>query len=254
MTSLHLIQVPLDLRPLHEWAAIRGLPSRGGLDEGLALHHLLSETFGKGVLQPFRLMIARGARKGSLYAYASNDAATLREAAAHIAAPEIAAVLDLERLCSTPRPPIAWSAGQRLGFDLRLRPVVRLARALDAAQGSFGKGAEVDAFVVEAIRHHPQTREGMKEAARPREAVYLDWLTDRLGGAAELDRGATRLARFQRTRVHRGGKTREGPDAIFHGTLTITDPAAFADRLARGVGRHRAYGYGMLLLRPPRRC
>ena len=37
------------------------------------------------------------------------------------------------------------------------------------------------------------------------------------------------------------------------GILTITDPIAFAELLKRGVGRHRAYGYGMLLLRPPAR-
>ena len=36
------------------------------------------------------------------------------------------------------------------------------------------------------------------------------------------------------------------------GILTVTDSAAFAALLARGVGRHRAYGYGMLLLRPAR--
>ena len=43
----------------------------------------------------------------------------------------------------------------------------------------------------------------------------------------------------------------EGPDATVHGTMTVTDPTAFARLLAHGVGRHRAYGYGMLLLRPP---
>ena len=37
------------------------------------------------------------------------------------------------------------------------------------------------------------------------------------------------------------------------GNLTITEPEKFACLLARGVGRHRAYGYGMLLLRPLRR-
>ena len=35
------------------------------------------------------------------------------------------------------------------------------------------------------------------------------------------------------------------------GALTITDGEKFAQLLARGIGRHRAYGYGMLLLRPP---
>jgi len=34
--------------------------------------------------------------------------------------------------------------------------------------------------------------------------------------------------------------------------LTVTDGEAFARLLAKGVGRHTAYGYGMLLLRPAR--
>ena len=42
----------------------------------------------------------------------------------------------------------------------------------------------------------------------------------------------------------------EGPDAVMRGVLTITDPDAFSSLLASGIGRHRAYGYGMLLLRP----
>jgi CRISPR system Cascade subunit CasE len=41
------------------------------------------------------------------------------------------------------------------------------------------------------------------------------------------------------------------PDATFRGTLRVDDPARFAAAaLARGVGRHRAFGFGMLLLRP----
>jgi CRISPR system Cascade subunit CasE len=34
------------------------------------------------------------------------------------------------------------------------------------------------------------------------------------------------------------------------GTIEILDSAAFVRLLARGVGRHAAFGYGMLLLRP----
>ena len=40
-------------------------------------------------------------------------------------------------------------------------------------------------------------------------------------------------------------------DEMSDGTLTIDNPAAFARLLARGVGRHTTYGYGMLMLRPP---
>ena len=40
------------------------------------------------------------------------------------------------------------------------------------------------------------------------------------------------------------------PDVTFRGTLQVTDPDRFHALLARGVGRHRAFGFGMLLLRP----
>jgi CRISPR system Cascade subunit CasE len=41
------------------------------------------------------------------------------------------------------------------------------------------------------------------------------------------------------------------PAVTFEGTLTVTDGEQFEALLARGVGRHRAFGFGMLLLRPP---
>ena len=91
----------------------------------------------------------------------------------------------------------------------------------------------------------------MVKENRTREAVYLDWLAERLAPAATLDRPASRLARFRRIRVARGDRGPEGPAATVHGTMTVTDPSAFARLLPHGVGRHRAYGYGMLLLRPP---
>ncbi|WP_272010920.1 type I-E CRISPR-associated protein Cas6/Cse3/CasE [Roseovarius sp. ZX-A-9] len=242
--TLHLVEIPLVLKRLHIWAAERALGRRGALDEGLALHHLLGEVFGPAVLQPFRLLVALRAEHGKLYAYAATDAEGLRATASVTAGPGEAEVLPLDRLRSIPRPEATWQDGQRLGFDLRVRPVVRLLRGIEGPDGSFAKGAEVDCFLPQAL--------GPGEP-RPREAVYLDWLDDRLGDAASIERDATRLASFRRSRVQRGKRRIEGPDAVFHGTLTVRDPAAFAQLLVRGVGRHRAYGYGMLLLRPPQR-
>ncbi|NDW46342.1 type I-E CRISPR-associated protein Cas6/Cse3/CasE [Ruegeria sp. PrR005] len=244
--TLHLVELPLSLRALHLWAGERKLGA--GFDEGVALHHLIGEVFGPATLQPFRLLVAPRARTGTLYAYAADDANELRKRALPGLTPAHAAVIDLERLRSLPRPSSAWSMGQRLGFDLRIRPVVRIASDLHGANNdgkpvSFRKGAEIDAFLATVLRDRENTREG----------AYLDWLAARLGPAANLDRTATRLASFQRSWIQRNGRRVEGPDAVVHGTLTITDPAAFAERLARGVGRHRSYGYGMLLLRPPQK-
>ncbi|MHC0053651.1 type I-E CRISPR-associated protein Cas6/Cse3/CasE [Actibacterium sp. D379-3] len=244
---LHLIELPLSLRALHLWAGGRGLASP--FDEGAALHHLLGESFGPAVLQPFRLMVAPRARSGTLYAYASHDADALRQQARATLTPDLAAVVDLGRLRSLPRPANSWTTGQRLGFDLRLRPVVRLASALagqddNGTEVSFRKGAEIDAFLATVLRGTQASRED----------VYLDWLAARLGAAVELDSAGTRMASFRRTHIQRDGRRLEGPDAVLHGTLTIADPTAFAALLARGIGRHRAYGYGMLLLRPPQRA
>ena len=70
------------------------------------------------------------------------------------------------------------------------------------------------------------------------------------------------MTAFKRTRmlnrpIGRDGRRRqsetEGPDAVFRGRLRIEDDAGFTELLARGIGRHRAFGFGMLLLAPPGR-
>lgn len=246
MSTLHLIEVPVDLRALHEWAERRGLTGRGGIDEGRALHHLLCESFGPRVLQPFRLMVAKGAARATVYAYSQQDAAALQAVAQIVATPDVASVLLATSLRSLPRPASAWCVGQRLGFDVKLRPVVRLSSDVKGTKGGFAKGAEIDVYLAAKLREGTDSRD--------REAVYLDWLAARLQAGAELERPTTRMARYQRTRISRNSQS-DGPEVIFHGTFNVREPDTFAGLLARGLGRHRAYGYGMLLLRPPaRRC
>lgn len=234
---LHLIHLPIPPRAFALWAKGRGFGLKNTQDDGAVLHILLSGLFGKGVLQPFRLFDP-GQGDWSLYAYADSDAAMLTDTARMVAPPDMLEAVMLDRLRTKPMPEAR--AGQRLGFDARLRPVRRL------TEGT--RVRERDAFVAEALRDHADNPEGMANAGRTREAVYCDWLAERLPGA-QLE--TARLARFQRHRVLREGRGIEGPDATMHGTLTVTDPEAFARDLAKGIGRHRAYGYGMLMLRPP---
>lgn len=234
--TLHLIHLPIPPRTFAQWARDRGFGPKGTQDDGATLHILLSALFGKGVLQPFRLF-APGRGTASLYAYASQSAPELLETARMVAPPEMLAAVDIDRLRAKPMP--LPRPGQRLGFDLRFRPVRRLTE---------GKRVrERDAFVSEACRNHPDDPQGMATAGRDRRAVYRDWLTERLPGA---DLETADLVRFERLRVLRNGRALEGPDATMHGTLRVTDADAFSDTLANGIGRHRAYGFGMLLLRP----
>ncbi len=257
--TLYMIHAPLDLRALNLWAVQRGLIGRGAFDEGAVLHRLLSALFGKGVVQPFRLFTPERARHASFYAYAPEDETALAETARSVGAPDELAVLSPDALQSKPMP-AAFPAGRRLGFDIRIRPVRRTCRTLadprNTTRPTVAAGAELDAFRLEALTRFPDgglpDGTGMIAAGRSREAVYADWLAERLRPGARLV--DAHLTAFRRSRAMRTGRPIEGPDATIHGTLEVTDPAAFGRLLAGGVGRHRAYGYGMLVLRPPGRA
>ncbi len=265
MSTLHLIRLPISLSALAQWAASRnygwttrrdrkGSERDAGFDEGCALHHLLVETFGNGVLHPFRMLVAAPGKQGHVYAYSRVDAATLLETAQACALPEVADVCDLTQLAAKSMPE-TWRSGRRLGFETRVRPVCRLMEPLPHSSGkAFAKGAEVDVFLNEALRRFPEAtsaEENMLKAGRSREAVYTDWLAKKFEGIATLA-PRVRLTRFVRSRAARTGRAPEGPDATLQGDLIVRDPLRFHESLAKGLGRHKAYGYGMLLLRPPR--
>ena len=253
--TTHLIHALINMRDFNRWAGERGLVQRGAFDEGYALHILLSAMFGKAVLQPFRLFASERRRSAALYAYADIDADVLRKTAEAVAPPDCAAVIDPQQIRSK-RMASAFEHARRLGFDIRLRPVRRLGRALTDPQSGrlLPKGQEVDAFRLEVMRRFPQGWADSGAAASKngvtRESVYTDWLIERLGDAASVEQ--CNLAAFRRNRAIRGTeRTLEGPDTTLHGTLAVSDPTVFARILRSGIGRHRAYGYGMLLLRPP---
>lgn len=252
--SLRLIRLPIRLGELAHWAADRGLMHAGGFDEGRALHHLLGETFGPAVLQPSRLLAAPRGGTANLYAYGTVEPGLLRETAHAIALPDALPALRIDRLEAKAMPG-AWRPGQRLGFDILTRPVVRLAKPVPAHADARGRpqperraGAETDAFLAHVLRGG--AADDPPDAVATREAVYLRWLADRLAPAARLEEG--RMTGFQHRRAARTSVS-EGPEATLQGTLEIADPEQFVELLTRGVGRHRAYGYGMLLLRAPGR-
>jgi CRISPR system Cascade subunit CasE len=255
--TLHLVRLSLKSRALAAFAVRHGV---GDDDDGYALHLALRQRYGTAGPQPFRLMEDRDG-KASFLAYTTDrdalaDAATLPAADPLLddllgAEPEFRAMPD------------TWRIGQRLNFDVRVRPVVRFgarAKAARAASASadlpenwWARAGEVDAWI--ASRTGPQA-----DQERTREQVYAAWLAGRLEDAAGIEE--LHLRQYRRVHTHRSthgkpGKGRrggvEGPEAVFTGTLAITDPDAFATLLARGIGRHAAFGYGMLLLSPPGR-
>lgn len=237
--TLQMIRAEVNVRDFQRWMGMKRLQ-----DPDHAMHCLLTECFGDLAPKPFRLVTPRGVEASVLYSYGLAGANALREAAAICADPLQSRIIPADSMDSKPMP-TEWQPNKRLGFDVRIRPIIRKAR------GCGCEGAELDAFQVKA-ETYPKG-----EMPHSREKVYAEWLScqlDRIGGAS-LDLERTELTSFQRTRTHRKRQSRrhsEGPDAVMRGVLTVNEPAAFNKLLARGVGRHRAYGYGMLLLRPAR--
>ena len=236
---LQMVRAEVNVRDFQRWMGTRRLQ-----DPDHAMHCLLTECFGDLAPRPFRLIVSRGGSIGCLYGYGDADADSLRDAAAVCADPLQCRILPAEGMDSKLMP-AEFPAGKRLGFEVRIRPIVRKAR------GSGREEAEQDVFLHEALQY-PE-KGGM---TRTREQVYAEWLSQRIEGkgSAALETDSVKLVSFQRTRAHRKlrGRHTEGPDAVMRGNLKVTDPRLFAAMLNQGIGRHRAYGYGMLLLRPAR--
>ena len=234
--ALQMIRAEISVRDFQRWMGMRRLQ-----DPDHAMHCLLVESFGNDLApKPFRVMTPRGGSRGVLYGYGTVEAEELREASAIYACPLQAAIIPPGRIESKTMP-TGWQSDRKLGFEVRVRPVVRPTR--NAASRA---GKEYDAFQMEADRYE---KGGMP---RSREQVYREWLARQFEARGGASLKSATLQSFQRTRAVRRRHTRhsEGPDALMRGSLVITDGDAFANLLAQGVGRHRAYGYGMLLLRP----
>ena len=236
---LQMIRAQINVRDFWRWMGEKRLR-----DPDHAMHCLLMECFGELAPKPFRTILPRDGSNGILYGYARSDANALRETAAMCADPLQNHVLPSDKLhCKSM--PTSWHVGRQLGFETRVRPVVRRSRNAEIRPEK-----ECDAFLWEALKH-PEG--GMN---RSREQVYTEWLSEQLNrrGGARLEPEHTKLVSFQRITAFRKAlptfRHTEGPDAVIRGVLTITDPESFADLLAKGIGRHKAYGYGMLLLRP----
>lgn len=258
--TIHLVQILPDVAQLARFGHSLGLPDA---DHGYLWHSALRQAFGASAPQPFRVWEPDPARCSTvqplrLLGYAAADAAALRAIAARAPA-VVAGVFPAEHIDAKALPP-AFSLGRCFRFSVRVCPIVRTA----SSDGS--RKRELDAFVHRALACPGQPKPD-------RAVVYRGWLADRLaaGGATLLEAALTRFALgalVRRSHASPTGRTLtlEGdakrlsamgkraaarrPDATLEGMLEVKDPQRFAELLVRGVGRHRAFGFGMLLLRP----
>lgn len=241
---LFLLRAPLRVERLMQLGKTRGM-ALSDADLDYAAHLAFGELFADAAPAVFA---AQGARRGvvEVLAYSHLDAPALAERAKTFAEALPWSTCDWDGFVGKPMPS-RWPVGQRLGFQVRLCPV---RRGKDEKRRVYEK----DAFLV-ACDH---AAEGVDVE---RVAVYLDWFDELVGRAGGFEVERRKLTSYRRIRVWRrtqkaGGSGRAGrrlerPDALFHGVLRVTDGEAFAEVLRRGIGRHRAFGFGMVLLKPP---
>ena len=139
---------------------------------------------------------------------------------------------------------IEVSAGDRLSFVLRANPVVAVPRPGEK------RGSRADAIM------HAKTKLPVAErknfTANDASKIAVQWLARRgpqLG--FELDTEATSADGYRQVRI----SSASGKPAIvyseieFTGALSVTDPDLLRHALYNGIGKARAYGCGLMLIR-----
>ncbi len=237
-----LIQLVLsDPLAFQRFARDERLPAHA-FDEGYAVHCLLGRLFGDDAPKPFAI---QWNRSGELLAYSTLDHQDLESRAKMFAPPEAWNLVDWSRFLSKPMP-AKWPEETRLTFTVKACPIVRGPSGHGKTAAARKSAPEVDAYLARVWR----TGEGVS-----RDEVYREWLEREMerDGAAHL-LGARvrsfRLGRFVRRDRSRSGRRLTRPEVRFDGVVRVADSEAFNRLLGRGVGRHRAFGFGMLLLGP----
>ncbi len=233
---LFLIKVPLRADRLAGVARRRGIPLRQ-LDEGYLAHCVLSELWQEAAPAPFFLK-GQG-RCLDAWGYSHSSATELQQHARDFGDPGVIEIIDDLESVSSKEMPI-FETGRVARFTVRVCPVVRLS----------GGGAEVDAFLAKALGDDEPTL---------REAVYREWFADRVDsvrhGFETLEVRVLGMSRRKLVRRTQGQKRTatflERPDVQLEGHLRVLDGLAFLRTLATGIGRHRAFGFGAIMLAAP---
>ncbi len=231
-----MLEIVIDMPALHRYAHHVGILNSGAGDYGYILHAWLHHALGPLAPRPWRLDLKQTSRPRVL-GYTLHDFPEVKQYLCDFASPMVHAVAG-GIAGKTVHP---FSGGRRLGFEVLCCPVVRQART----------GIEKDVFLVQD--------EG-RESQLDRASIYSEWVKKQIELRAGAQVAFIQLAGFSLLEhVRKGPKVTRPrtwtkivrPSALMQGELIVKDQNAFMQAVATGIGRHKAFGYGMLLLRPP---
>ena len=224
--QLHLMQAHIHLPSLNAWMGERGLE-----DTGHALHCLLTETLGAVAPSHFRLMTRHHSDNATLYGYCRHDADELRRQHQAFASPAQDRAMPATAI-QTKVMPTEWPDATDIAFELRCRPLRQHhTKELDAYRWLKEKQPDSDVSRVDA---------------------YVGWLEEQFErrGTAVMKHASIEQYQESQTWTSPDHATPFLPETVMRGVITITDGKNFTKTLATGLGRHRAYGFGMLLIKP----
>ncbi len=242
MKSLYMLELQFNVAALYRFLHTQGQP-KGEDDAALSygVHAWLGAAFGEMAPRPWRLLMDKQ-RPPRILGYARHNAGKLQQRLVDFTEPGIFQVCPEPQVMIASRAMPVWQKGRRLGFQILVCPVGRKSES----------GIEKDLFL---IRADTDNNDGQLN----RETVYCDWAKQRFARYS-VDVDSIGLAGFRLAKQKRQTQTSKGkrafhqivrPQALLEGTVIIKDPEQFDLLLEKGMGRHCAFGYGMLLLRPP---
>ncbi len=235
---MHMIDLRVDSGRLSRFVASQGQFGRDD-DYGYAIHSWLLATFGNIAPKPFRLLDQHDLR---VLAYSQFSFEQLLSQAKLVAEPAVFAVCDWAASAGKEMPIDALVADRVVNFEVRVCPVTR------------SDAGERDIFLSEVEYAEQHGRD-----PRSRSDLYVDWLSKRIQdslAALVLDctligfRRVSSIRKAVATDKKRKSASIQRPDALLSGRLMIKESARFVELLAHGIGRHRSFGYGMMLIRP----
>ena len=232
MRQLYLCQAQINLRNMARWSS-----ARNHSDPDRAMHCLVNESFSKEFApRPFFLQMSQTAARqhGILLGYTSADAATLKSTAEYYQHQPHKTIIDPDSI-KTRAVPSEWEPGKRIKFQVRIMPTTR-----QSIYGSGEKTTEIDPYM-------------NYQGNMPREQFYCTWLHKKfkVQGGMTTDPENMNMTQFNVRRVKRQ-RTQSwipGSEVTIIGSAEVGDPAKFLELLRSGIGRHRGFGYGMVLVK-----
>lgn len=215
--------------------------SRLPVDIGYLIHCALKELFNERAPSPFEIM---GTEEGVTEVLAYSDCSHIELLdSIRPDSPEGLKSAIRKGNFSSRRMPLVFPRGKLFSYRIRICPVIRKARGSGKRAGS-----EVDVFLAEAERI------GVKEGL-DRYEIYRKWFESKMVGKKCVDIHSVRISEMKLDKMLRRGRERQAqtlvrPNVVFQGIGKVAEPDSFRDLVRNGFGRHKAFGFGMLLLKP----